>query len=128
MKTPWKKSADKSEPSNEPLPDWKQELETLKEAMLIRYEDEFRNLMGEASREFRERMIKELLTESRAYDIHQMQQQLDGITIQIQRLAQLVTELIHGEPQPNETLLDLVERVESLEQAVGSLRQNAPRR
>lgn len=128
MKKLFGKSKDESPPSNTELPDWKDELQRAKESVLYKYEDQFRNMLAETSREFREKMIRELLVESRAHDIHLMKEQLELITRQIHRLAELVGELLDGEPQPNQTLLDLVERVESLERTVGNLQRIAPRR
>lgn len=130
MKPKYENSTDRSRPLSELLPDLPQEqyqlLEEIMraEAQTVKYklEEEFRAALGEIVKTFQMNIRNEMSLESLRIREH-----LEKISNEIIALSQQIHAMINNPNiKPNETLIELMERVEALEQTVFNARHSKP--
>lgn len=126
MKPKYENSTGRSRPLNELLPDLPQEqyqlLEEIMraEAQTVKYklEEEFRAALGEIVKTFQMNIRNEMSLESLRIREH-----LNKISEEIQALSIQIHSMINNpDIKPNETLIELMERVKALEQTVFNAR------
>ena len=130
MKPKYQGSTERSRPLSELLPDLPQEqyqlLEEIMraEAQTVKYklEEEFRAALGEIVKTFQMNIRNEMSLESLRIREH-----LEKISNEIIALSQQIHAMINNPNiKPNETLIELMERVEALEQTVFNARYSKP--
>ena len=67
------------------------------------------------------KQIEQTLTTTMDSRLNEMQQQLDQVAAQVNEITALIQELLTGEAEPNTLLLEIIQRLETLEQSMHHL-------